>query len=131
MAALKNAARLVQLGARLGYSEQKMRLVVNRFNLSGAIARSDFEEHLEYRTSFRIPNDGAVDRALSRGEPLVTFQPSCPAARALERLARNLITNDGWEGEPRRHGRGLQRVLQWLPFARGGNPVLPRALEAA
>jgi pilus assembly protein CpaE len=131
MAALKNAARLVQLGARLGYSEQKMRLVVNRFNLSGAIARSDFEEHLEYRTSFRIPNDGAVDRALSRGEPLVTFQPSCPAARALERLARILITNDGWEGEPRRRGLGLQRVLQWLPFARGGNPVLPRALEAA
>jgi pilus assembly protein CpaE len=131
LAALKNAARLIQLGARLGYSEQKMRLLVNRFNVSGALARSDFEHHLEYRTSFRIPNDDAVARALTRGEPLVTFQASCSAARALDRLARTIIGDEGWEGEPHRGGRGLLRLAHWRPFARGERPTPRTLLEAA
>ena len=128
MAALKNAARLIQLGARLGYAEHKMRLLVNRFNLSGAIASSDFEDHLEYRTSFRIPNDTSMARALSRGEPLVTLQSSSPAARALDRLAQTIIDNEGWEGERHRSGLLLGR---WRLFARRQRRTAHAMLEAA
>jgi pilus assembly protein CpaE len=105
--ALKNAARLLQLGARLGYPESKMRLVVNRFDAPGALAPSDFEHYLAHPTSFRIPNDGSVVRALTRGEPLAT-QRGSRAGTALDRLARVIVANEGWLGEPRpRSGRGL------------------------
>ena len=131
IAALKNAARVVQLGMRLGYSEQKMRLVVNRFDLPWAIAPSEFEHHLEYRTSFRLPNDTAVGRALTRGEPLVVLQAGSPGARALNRLARTVVENRGWEGQPRPARRGLLSVLGWRPFARSKRPALHAGLEAA
>ncbi len=131
IAALKNAARVVQLGMRLGYSEQKMRLVVNRFDLPWAIAPSEFEHHLEYRTSFRLPNDTAVGRALTRGEPLVVLQASSPGARALNRLARSVVENRGWEGQPRPARRGLLSVLGWRPFARSKRPALHAGVEAA
>jgi pilus assembly protein CpaE len=114
---LKNAGRFILLGAELGYSDAKMRLVINRLRSPGAIRRADFERHLEYRMSFGLPNDTAVVQALTRGEPLVTFQRTSRAARALDRLARTVLANRGWEGEPRPLGRRLLRLpsLRLLP----------------
>jgi pilus assembly protein CpaE len=131
IAALKNAARLIQLGVQLGYSERKMRLVVNRFNVAGAIARADFEEHLEYSTSFRLPNDAAVARALSRGVPVVKLQSGSSAARALDRLAKTIISNAGWEGEPRSRGRLVSRLIPWRSASKPTRPVLLPTIEAA
>ena len=99
LAALKNAGQFVQLGAKLGYPESKMRLVVNRQNVPGGISRAEFERHLGYRMSFGIPDDRTVVRSLTRGEPLVTLQRTSRAARALDRLARTVVANAGWEGE--------------------------------
>jgi pilus assembly protein CpaE len=106
IAALKNAARLLQLGARLGYPETKLRLVINRFDAAGALAPADFEQYLAHTTSFRIPNDGSVTRALTRGEPSVSRRGS-KAGKALNRLAQVIVANQGWLGEPRPGGRGL------------------------
>lgn len=103
LAALKNAARVLQLGARLGYSESKLRLVVNRHNMSDAISPADFEQHLMYHTSFRLPNDGALSRSLGRGEPLTSGR----LARSFDQLARTVVYNTGWEGEARQGGRKL------------------------
>jgi pilus assembly protein CpaE len=115
IASLKNAARFVRLGLQFGYSDAKMRLVINRRNSAGAVARPDIETHLHYKTSFSIPNDGAsVVKALNRGQPLVTFDRSCGPARALQRLARVVIENEGWEAEP---GRGHRRLVR-LPSLR-------------
>jgi Flp pilus assembly CpaE family ATPase len=108
MASLRNAARILQLGARLGYSASKMRLVVNRSNLSGAISASDFEQHLGYRTSFKLPHDSAVTNSLANGEPL---KASSSAAKALSKLASTLVSNEGWHDEVRQK-RG------WRPFGR-------------
>jgi Flp pilus assembly CpaE family ATPase len=109
---------------QLGYSEQKLRLVINRFNQPGAIGTSDFEHHLEYRTSFRVPNDSGVARALTRGVPLVSLQSSSPAARALDRLARTIVSNQGWEGEPSPSARELFGIATWRPFARSIRPAV-------
>jgi len=87
LAALKNAARLIQLGARLGYDDNKLRLVLNRSNLPGAISSNDFEQHLSYRTSYKLPNDSGVSQALASGEPL---KGSNKVARELDKLVRSL-----------------------------------------
>ena len=122
LAALKNAARLVQLGVRLGYPEHKLRLVVSRHNMAGAISPTDFERHLEYRTSFRLPHDSAVVGSLTRGEPLVTASRSSSAARAFANLAKAVATNAGWLGEPHAGKTPIARMLAWRPL---------RAAEAA
>jgi pilus assembly protein CpaE len=102
LAALKNVARLIQLGARLGYEENKLRLVLNRSNLPGAISSNDFEQHLSYRTSFKLPNDSAVPQALASGEPL---KASTKVAGELDKIARSIAADQGWIDQP--HQRGL------------------------
>ena len=115
LAALKNASRLIQLGVRLGYPESKLRLVVNRDNMAGAISASDFEQHLDYRASFRLPQDSAVVGSLTRGEPLVTASRSSSAARAFANLARAASNNDGWLGEREVRKAPIARLLGWRP----------------
>jgi Flp pilus assembly CpaE family ATPase len=107
IASLKNAARVIQLGGRLGYADAKMRLILNRFNAPGALAAGDFEPYLAQRASFRIPNDNGVARALTRGEPVVTLRGS-KVGKSLDRLARTVVANAGWEDDPKpARGRGL------------------------
>jgi pilus assembly protein CpaE len=101
LAALKNAARLIQLGARLGYTEDKLRLVLNRSNLPGGVSPKDFEQHLSYHTSFKLPNDSAIPEALAAGEPLKT---SNKAARELDKLARSIAADTGWSDQPVKRG---------------------------
>jgi pilus assembly protein CpaE len=131
LAALKNAARVLELGARLGYTEDKMRLVMNRFNASGVLAPSDYQQYLAYNTSFRIPNDGSVVQSLTRGEPAVTRRGG-KAGKALDRLARVVVAGAGWEGEPKpSRGRGLLRFVgRRQPTALEGLRLQP-GVEAA
>ena len=71
--------------------------------------------------SFGIPDDRAVNWSLIRGEPLVTFQRTSRAARALEQLARTVVASSGWEGEDgasARRGRFQLRLPSMLPFSR-------------
>jgi pilus assembly protein CpaE len=121
---LKNAARFIQLGAELGYPDTKLRLVINRHKSKGAIKPSEFERHLEYRASFNLPNDNAVVGALTRGEPLFTYQRGSSAARSIERLARAVVSGEGWSGAPSPPGRGRFRLTmpRLFPGARTLKP---------
>jgi pilus assembly protein CpaE len=110
LAALKNAARFLRLGARLGYAEHKLRLLVNRFNQPGAVSSGDLEQHLSYRVSFRVPNDNAVSQSLNRGEPVASGK----AAKALTRLARTVVSNLGWEDQPH---QSVSFFRRWRPDA--------------
>jgi pilus assembly protein CpaE len=87
LSALKNAGRLIALGARLGYDDYKLRLVLNRCNVPGAISSNDFEQHLSYKTSYRLSNDTGVPQALASGEPL---KASNRVAKELDKLVLSL-----------------------------------------
>jgi hypothetical protein len=78
-----------------------MRLVVNRQNSPGGISRRDSRAPPGvYESSFGIPDDRAVIRSLTprgaAGHP--SNGPAVPR-RALDRLARTVVANAGWEGE--------------------------------
>jgi pilus assembly protein CpaE len=89
LAALKNAGRLIALGARLGYDDYKLRLVLNRANMPGAVSTNDYEQHLSYKTSYKLSNDSAVSQALASGEPL---KASNRVAKELAKLVTSLDT---------------------------------------
>ncbi len=74
---------------KLGYSENKVRLVLNRAD-TGVGARR-VEEALAYRVWAQIPSDGRVVlRAVNEGVPFVLTAPRSRAARAVTAMALQL-----------------------------------------
>ena len=102
LAGLKNAARFLVLSKALGYGETKTRLVVNTIGEPVGISEADIRRHLRYPISFTIPRDSAaVGGSFTRGEPLVVAERRSKTARALERLARTVVTDEGWQDSPK------------------------------
>jgi pilus assembly protein CpaE len=127
IAALKNAARFLKLGAEFGYAEEKLRLVVNRLASSGSIVAHDIENHLHYRISAGIPSDGAaVVHSLNRGEPVLLSFPKSPVSRAIHALTRALLQTEGWaNADAPNTGKMQSRALSKL----GSLKILPSSLR--
>jgi pilus assembly protein CpaE len=127
IAALKNAARFLKLGAEFGYAEEKLRLVVNRLASSGSIVANDIENHLHYRISAGIPSDGAaVVHSLNRGDPVLMSFPKSPVSRAIHALTRALLQIEGWANADAPNPQKLQNsALSKL----GALKILPSALK--
>lgn len=98
LAALKNAARFLRLTQEFGYSNDKIKLVVNRAKGPGAVSLADIEENLRTQVALRLPSDGpSVMYALNHGEPLVQVRPRSAVAKGIRRLAQAIIFDQGWE----------------------------------
>jgi pilus assembly protein CpaE len=123
IASLKNTARFLALGHELGYGDDKLKLVINRFSSHGAIPLDDIESNLRHKMSFGLPSDGIpVVESLNAGEPVVLMRPSARIAREVrhvgEALARELAL-PGFEPADARSGRrGAGALLGRLKPAR-------------
>jgi pilus assembly protein CpaE len=96
VAALRNAARFLQLARRLGYPSEKIALVINRVNSHYAVRLSEIEQRLGIKPVATIPNaERAVHWATSHGEVLVGGTAFGGAGRSLSRLAKRLVVSSG------------------------------------
>ena len=86
--ALRRTKVALQLLRSWGYSEDKVKLVLNHaYSMNGA-GVGDIEAGLEYKVFWQVPNDGAVATALKVGLPFVSAYPNSKAGRAVADLAR-------------------------------------------
>jgi len=68
---IRSSQRLLNLFERLGYDEQKIKLVVNRYMPGEEITVEDVEETLEHSVFWKIPNSyNVVMTAINRGIPI-------------------------------------------------------------
>lgn len=89
---LRDAHRLVCTFRSLGYSKDKIRLLVNRLEKSGELKLADAERSLGLSAFRTLPNSyQAVAAAVNHGQPLASFARGNPVAKSLQELARTLI----------------------------------------
>jgi pilus assembly protein CpaE len=89
---LRDAHRLVCTFRSLGYSKDKIRLLVNRLEKSGELKLADAERSLGLSAFRTLPNSyQAVAAAVNQGQPLASFARGNPVAKSLQELARTLI----------------------------------------
>src|SRR6478672_1819791 len=89
--ALRSTQRTVQLCTRLGYSKEKVCVVVNRFQSGEVLSPSDAEEVLKAPIFFKLPNDYRVaSAALTNGVPVAEFDPGSKLGAAFSQLAGKL-----------------------------------------
>ncbi len=88
LTALRNMRVFLDAARRLGYSADKIRLVINRADMRGAIALADIEKATRRPVALTISNDHeAVAGSINHGRPVVLHMPQRPVAREIARLA--------------------------------------------
>jgi pilus assembly protein CpaE len=89
---IRNAARMMTVFRSLGYSNEKVELVVNRFWKNGEIGLDDLRATLGTSRMRVVPNGyKEVTRAVNEGVPLATVSKSSAVLKALDELVQSLL----------------------------------------
>jgi len=91
LAALHDTSRFIQLSRSLGYSPDKLMILLNRAGMPGGIRTKEIEAALHHQIFANIPDDYAnAVRSLNRGIPMIIRYPRSPASKAIMQLSKKL-----------------------------------------
>ena len=99
---IRDAKRLIYTLESLGYSRQKIHLLVNRFEPGGDIRLDDVERTLEMKVYATISNSfEAVSASVNQGMPIMKIAKHDEVSKSLRHLAHELVhgpakKSDGW-----------------------------------
>ncbi len=89
--AVRNAARLCKLIAKLGIGPEKIEVVVNRYLKGGALSIEEVEKTLKKTIYWLYPNDFVdIVSSINQGEPIVEKQPAAPFAKNIIEFAEKI-----------------------------------------
>jgi len=113
VAALRGTQRSLGIFRRLGYTNDKVCVVVNRYQSGEVLTPADAADVLKADIFFKIPNDYRVSSgALTKGIPVAEFEPSSKLAWSFSQLAAKLggggvgATNGAEATNGKTHGSG-------------------------
>jgi len=90
--AIKNTRTFFQVTEALGYSANKVLLVINQADPRNPITPKMIEDNLKHKVAQTIPLDAeTVANAIRRGLPFVTEQRNKPISTAINQLADKLV----------------------------------------
>ncbi|MBA3533037.1 MAG: response regulator [Ardenticatenales bacterium] len=85
---LKNTSLFLDWVAELGYSVEKVNIVLNRYNSNVGIGAEEIERTLEHQVTFRVMSGGRpVVMSVNRGVPLVIEEPEHPFSTQILQIA--------------------------------------------
>lgn len=102
---IRAAKHMVAVFRELGYSQEKMIVIVNRYDKGDTITLADVEKATLLKIGRTIPNShNAVSASVNQGVPLLDMAPRDPVASALRAWAQELApatvprTKGWWHG---------------------------------
>lgn len=89
---VRNAKRLVKLFRSLGYGDDKLRLLVNKYQSDGLMDVKSIEQAVGIKVHHTIPNQvAAVTEAFNLGQPLELLHPQNGVLKALREITSSLL----------------------------------------
>ncbi len=89
---VRNAKRMVKLFRSIGYGDDKLRLLVNKFQFDGLLDVKSIEQAVGIKVHQTIPNQvAAVTEAFNLGKPLVLLHPKNGVLDALRDITATLL----------------------------------------
>mgnify|MGYP006159589199 FL=1 len=89
---VRNAKRLVKLFHSLGYGDDKLRLLVNKFQSDGVLDVKSIEQAVGIKVYHTTPNQvDAVTEAFNLGKPLEQLHPQNGVLKALRDITSELL----------------------------------------
>lgn len=89
---VRNVRRCLTLFDQLGYTQEKVKIIVNRHQKRSKVTAEDLEETAETKIFWSIPNDyKPLIASIDSGVPAIIQSPKSKVSRAIEDLSRELI----------------------------------------
>ncbi|SIT45907.1 Flp pilus assembly protein, ATPase CpaE [Paraburkholderia piptadeniae] len=89
---LRGARRLLEMFGSLGYGNDRIRVVVNRYHKKGPLGLAELEKTLGLRVQTVIPEDSAsVSESINQGVPILRLARSSGVAKGLSELAHCIL----------------------------------------
>jgi pilus assembly protein CpaE len=116
LSSLRAAASALNIYDRLGFSEAKIKIVLNSTTNFSSIKQAQLEKALGFPVSYIIPNDpDEVIRAINFGEPFVLSNPDLPISVKIEDMAYALSDEAYKSLPPALPTAAWKRVVNRLP----------------
>ena len=88
---LRDARRLLEMFYSLGYSKNKIQMIVNRYSKKSEINLDDVSHAMKIAVNTTIPNDyESVEKSVNHGESVLKLMPKSSVSLALSELAASL-----------------------------------------
>ncbi|SFN18738.1 pilus assembly protein CpaE [Formivibrio citricus] len=89
---IRDAKRLLATFRSLGYGQEKIHLIVNRYEKGGDIRLEDVEHTLGMKVAHTIPNSfKAVSASVNQGIAVMKIAPHDTVTKALEQMGKTLL----------------------------------------
>jgi pilus assembly protein CpaE len=111
---LRSTQRTLAIGRRLGYANEKMCVVINRFQSGDVLSLTDAIDVLKCEIFWKLPNDYRTSAgALMKGIPVAEFDPGSKLAWSYAQLAARLagVAEVSRNGKHRAGARSLRALL--------------------
>jgi pilus assembly protein CpaE len=99
---LKNVRLALQTLELLSFPSRRIRYVLNRANSKVGLTSREVEAALKVTVHSTIPSDRVVPISVNRGTPAVLSEPGSEFAKALNELAKAVMTPAEKQGKPRK-----------------------------
>lgn len=110
--ALRSAQRTLTLCQRLGYSDDKVSVLVNRYHSGDLVTLRDASDVLGREVFFKLPNDyRTASGALNKGVPVSDFDASSHLASSYATLAGRLNGGGALDVDDQQRGGRLGRLF--------------------
>lgn len=88
---VRDAKRMSKSFHALNYPDNKLRMIVNRYEKNADISLADIEETLSMKMFKIVPNDYAtVNKSVNHGIPVVKLEPRSPVTKMIQEIAHEL-----------------------------------------
>lgn len=91
---IRNCQRCFDLFKKLGYSKDKIKLIINRYMEADDIKIEDVEEVLDHKVFFKIPNNYyTIINSINKGIPICDASPNSNICKSFKQLGALLSDN--------------------------------------
>jgi pilus assembly protein CpaE len=112
LASVYNTRRVLETFSRMGYSGEKVRVVVNRHTKGNEMPLEKVKEVLGQKVFFMLGDDGrAVRESLTLGKPLIVSQPKSHLIKQFADLAKEVTTGGAREEKKEKDQKGLLTIF--------------------
>lgn len=116
LSSLRAAANALNIYDKLGFTESKIKLVLNSISSQGGIKHAQLEKALGFPVSYTLPYDPQeVIRAINFGEPFILNNPELPISMRIEDIAYALSDESYKKLPPAIPSATWKRVTNRLP----------------